>query len=265
MSKDLLNALLMDLESQPFKEPEKLKIFLRWLIQEVYFRKEGLGDTNTHRYITNQKLNGKDPRVEMESLFYHSDKYLKFDDFINAVTNGVFNVYLEKKENDIKSFDDVMLKTLSYYESKFNKYDKNSVIEFTSLILNNYLVKKNVKAFSSKNKTREYVLKNGENNILNEIANRIKKRGCIDDMINDYSIMIAQSFLSINNKINNIDNLKNKLTKCVLNLNLNDRQKQYLLSELEIGNVDVLYRYVPLELINEYKQVLSAKEKNYSI
>ncbi len=265
MPKDLLSALLMDLEQQQFKEQEGLKIFLRWLVQEVYFRKDGLGDTNTHRYITNQKSNGNDPKTELESLVYHSDKYLKYDDLINAVTNKVFDVYLEKRENDINSFDDVMLKTLCCYESKFNKYDKNSVIDFASIILNDYFVRKNIKAFSSKNKTREYVLKNGESNILNEIANRIKKTGSIDDMINDYSIMIAESFLSINNEFSNIDNLKNKLTKCVLNLNMNDRQKQYLLSELEIGNVDALYGYVPQELINEYKQALSAEEKKYSI
>lgn len=258
MPNNLLDALFMDLKEQNFSEQEKSKIYLRWLVGEVYMKKQK-NDTNTHRYISYKKEKNEDIIEELKSLSYHSERYLNYEDFINVITDTIFSMYLSqnKNNNDIYSFDDVMVKTLNYYETKFDKYNKNSVVNFARVILNDYIVKKNVRVFSSKNNTREYVIKSGEEKIIEEMKSKVGICDSINTLINNYSVILANYYMSLNN---DMDNLKDEISNQILNLNLNDRQKDYLLKEFEIGNVSALNGYIDEGLIEKYKASLDSNK-----
>ena len=258
MPENLLEALKMDLKDQ---DEKKLKAYLRWLLGEVYLRSEGLKNTYTQNYVAKQKSKGIDPRVELLNLHTFSNRYLRYQDVLDKITDIILDDYKSGKE-EISSFDEVMEKTISYYESKFNKYNKDEVIKYASIILKNYLVDSNMRAFSSKNGTREYVSKHDRKDIIHEIMDSLKGEN-IDDLIKSYSTKISDSWFS-KNVINNeksINEIRDRIITEIGNANLNNRQKDYLLNELESENIDSLDRYVSSYLLEDYKEILLASDK----
>ncbi len=273
MQNSLLETIKMDLDIFPFKEEEKLKAYARWLLGEAYLGKDG--DTNTHRYVSekdNLSINN-----EIRSLVYNGNVMLDYNKLLDAVTDVIVddyvkNKYNEEKENvEVKSFNEVMEKTLSYYQEKFNSGDKNEVIKFAQIILSDYFDNKHVYVFSSKNGTRTYVTQRNPEQILNEMSKELNMISSVPSaIISVYANKVANDWISKRNSMVNYgENVLNNFTNMIISeinrASLNDRQKAYLINEFQNGNIDALERYIPQNLIDEYKKVnTSLNDGNYS-
>lgn len=87
-------------------------------------------------------------------------------------------------------------------------------------------------------------------------------------VISVYANKVANDWIK-NNMKNYEENGLNSITDMIVDeinrANLNDRQKTYLINEFQNGNVDALERYIPQNLIDEYKKVsTSLNDGNYS-
>lgn len=258
MSENLLEVIKMDLKEQDEKNK---RVYLRWLLGEVYLRNEGLKNTHTQNYIAKQKSKGMDPRTELLNLYAFSSRHLRYEDILEKLTGIILSDY-ENEKKEVSSFNEVMEKTISYYETRFDKYNKDEIRQYAKAILKNYLIDSNIKVFSSKNGTREYVSNHNRKDIIHEIMDTLKGEN-INDLIRSYSTKISDNWFS-KNVINNeesINEIRDRIITEIENANLNNKQKDYLLNELEIENIDSLDRYVPSYLIEDYKEILSASNK----
>lgn len=257
MPNNLKDALIMDLDSYPLRGKDELKMYLRWLIGEACIGKDG--DTNAHKYT--KKYGIKKANDDIRSLIYKGENILDFNMLANKATDAILNNYLKSKNKNnnnnnsnnsnkiIMTFDDVMIKTLTYYKDRYNYFDKKQTFDMAKVILNDYFINKHVKVFSSKNGTRDYVLNVGEDKIKTEISNKIGfSFNDIKSLINNYSIYIVNIYMSKNN----IENISDKIIYALNKASLNDKQKEYLISEFNSGNISVLKGYVPNDLIIEY-------------
>lgn len=269
MPGSLLEAIRMDLDAYQLKEENAIKGYTRWLLGEAYIGKDG--DTNTHMYVKQKGISSINK--EIRSVVYHGDITLNYDSLLNSVADLVVDEYLKQKNqnNEVQSFNEVMQRTLSYYKEKFNTQDKNEVAKFAKIILSDYFDNKHVYVFSSKNGTRDYVMKKGPEQILNEMAEELKMISSVPGAImSDYANKVANDWISKKNNMNGYDeNGINSITDMIVSAinkaNLNDRQKEYLINEFQNGNVDALERYIPQELIDEYKKLSSPlNDDNYS-
>lgn len=278
MPKNLNEALMMDLKTFQFQDEKSLSAYLKWLISEVYMQKSGNMETYTHRYIDECKQKGLNVNDELVRLSPLANKYLRVEDLFNHITKYVLNGYLTlnqvkepHNENEITSFYDVILKTLIYYQDKFNKNFESDTEAFIVEILRNYLIYDRVEVFSKSNGTRDYVIKKGKNNIIEEI--KMCTNYAQEDLnitIDDFSELAAQRWMLLNqnSKDSNLDDITNAIRGNIASARLNDRQKSYLLSELENGNIDALESYVPPisgNLINAYKSAKGTVKKPRSI
>ncbi len=106
-------------------------------------------------------------------------------------------------------------------------------------------------------------MKRGPEQILKEMSEELKMMSSVPEAIMSvYANKVANDWISKKNNINEYDeNGLNSITDMIVNsinkANLNDRQKEYLINEFQNGNVDALERYIPQELINEYKKLSS--------
>lgn len=262
---NLLEALKMDLDVYPLKGQIELKKYTRWLLGEAYMCKEG--DTNTHKYARAKGF--LNVNSEIRSMIYGGNLMLDYDDLLQSVADIVVENHLKQKnQNDeVKSFNEVMSKTLSYYQEKFNAKDKNEVINFAKIILSNYFNSNHINVFSSKNGTRAYVSKKTKEQILGEISKELKMVSSVPDaIISVYANKVATDWMLKENVMNNSDLslITNEIINKINDANLNDKQKEYLISEFQNGNVDVLQRYVPKELINRYNEISSSLNNGYS-
>ena len=278
MPKNLNEALMMDLKTFQFQDEKSLSAYLKWLISEVYMQKSGNMETYTHRYIDECKQKGFNVNDELVRLSPLANKYLRVEDLFNHITKYVLNGYLTlnqvkepHNENEITSFYDVILKTLIYYQDKFNKNFESDTEAFIVEILRNYLIYDRVEVFSKSNGTRDYVIKKGKNNIIEEI--KMCTNYAQEDLnitIDDFSELAAQRWMLLNqnSKDSNLDDITNAIRGNIASAGLNDKQKSYLLSELENGNIDTLESYVPPisgDLINAYKSAKGNVKKPRSI
>lgn len=276
--KNLNEALMMDLKTFQFQDEKSLSAYLKWLISEVYMQKSGNMETYTHRYIDECKQKGLNVNDELVRLSPLANKYLRVEDLFNHITKYVLNGYLTlnqvkepHNENEITSFYDVILKTLIYYQDKFNKNFESDTEAFIVEILRNYLIYDRVEVFSKSNGTRDYVIKKGKNNIIEEI--KMCTNYAQEDLnitIDDFSELAAQRWMLLNqnSKDSNLDDITNAIRGNIASARLNDKQKSYLLSELENGNIDTLESYVPPisgDLINAYKSAKGNVKKPRSI
>lgn len=276
--KNLNEALMMDLKTFQFQDEKSLSAYLKWLISEVYMQKSGNMETYTHRYIDECKQKGLNVNDELVRLSPLANKYLRVEDLFNHITKYVLNGYLTlnqvkepHNENEITSFYDVILKTLIYYQDKFNKNFESDTEAFIEEILRNYLIYDRVEVFSKSNGTRDYVIKKGKNNIIEEI--KMCTNYAQEDLnitIDDFSELAAQRWMLLNqnSKDSNLDDITNAIRGNITSARLNDKQKSYLLSELENGNIDTLESYVPPisgDLINAYKSAKGNVKKPRSI
>ena len=278
MPKNLNEALMMDLKTFQFQDEKSLSAYLKWLISEVYMQKSGNMGTYTHRYIDECKQKGFNVNDELVRLSPLANKYLRVEDLFNHITKYVLNGYLTlnqvkepHNENEITSFYDVILKTLIYYQDKFNKNFESDTEAFIVEILRNYLIYDRVEVFSKSNGTRDYVIKKGKNNIIEEI--KMCTNYAQEDLnitIEDFSELAAHKWMLLNqnSKDSNLDDITNAIRGNIVSARLNDRQKSYLLNELENGNIDALESYVPPisgDLINAYKSAKGNVKKPRSI
>ncbi len=278
MLKNLNEALMMDLKTFQFQDEKSLSAYLKWLISEVYMQKSGNMETYTHRYIDECKQKGLNVNDELVRLSPLANKYLRVEDLFNHITKYVLNGYLTlnqvkepHNENEITSFYDVILKTLIYYQDKFNKNFESDTEAFIVEILRNYLIYDRVEVFSKSNGTRDYVIKKGKNNIIEEI--KMCTNYAQEDLnitIDDFSELAAQRWMLLNQNLkdSNLEDITNAIRGNIASARLNDKQKSYLLSELENGNIDTLESYVPPisgDLIKAYKSAKGNVKKPRSI
>ncbi len=272
MSNGLYNAIKMDLDAYPLKEEAELKGYVRFLIAKAYYKY--IGDTKTQLYAaTTSSHKVKEEVIELaKARYYKADLLLSDDDLLEYASDEVVNRYneerkLSEKDNvkTISSFNEVMQKALSYYQEKqeYKEHYQNldTVTKFAEIILYNYFYANHEFVFSSKNGTRSYVIKRTPEQILKEMEDELKMTSNPPDAtIGVYAKKIANSWMSNqNNKDhqdkNDLNNVINMIISEINNARLNDRQKDYLRNEFQNGNVDALERYVPQELIDEYKRL----------
>ena len=210
MPKNLNEALMMDLKIFQFKDEKSLRAYLRYLVSETYMQKSGNMETYTHRYIDECKQKDFNVNDELVRLSPLANKYLRVEDLLNHITKYVLNGYLTlnlvkepHNENEITSFYDVILKTLIYYQDKFNKNFEPEVKALVVEILRNYLIYDRVEVFSKSNGTRDYVIKKGKNNIIEEI--KMCTNYAQEDLnitIEDFSELAAHKWMLLNQNMN---------------------------------------------------------------
>ena len=210
MPKNLNEALMMDLKIFQFQDEKSLRAYLRYLVSETYMQKSGNMETYTHRYIDECKQKGLNVNDELVGLSPLANKYLRVEDLLNHITKYVLNGYLTlnqvkrpHNENEITSFYDVILKTLIYYQDKFNKNFEPEVKALVVEILRNYLIYDRVEVFSKSNGTRDYVIKKGKNNIIEEI--KMCTNYAQEDLnitIEDFSELAAHKWMLLNQNMN---------------------------------------------------------------
>lgn len=270
MPKDLNEALMMDLKGFQLQDEGSLRAYLGWLISEVYMQKSGDMSTYTHKYINECKQKGLNVNDELVNLSPLANKYLHIDDLLNHITKYVLNGYLTinaKDNENINTFYDVIGRTLTYYQNKFDINSEKKAKELAVDILRNYLIYDRIEVFSKSNGTRDYVIKNGKNNIIEEM--KMCTNYAQEDLnitIDDFSFLAAYKWISSNQNIksSSFDDAKQALINNILNAKLNDKQKSYLLNELENGNIDALESYVPAisgNLIESYKKGINSSRK----
>lgn len=271
MIDNLFKAIKMDLDSYPLKNENELKAYCRYLLGEAYMGKDG--NTNTHRYAKSRGIFSINS--EIQSMVFRGENILNYNELLNKATNSIIDSYLEnsKSNNEVRSFKEVMEKMLSYYleKEKFVASDINSVKKFAEIILRNYFDDKQTRVFSSKDGMRNYVIKHGEKAILEEMQKDLDIKqlstNVADLLISPYANFIANSWFSKNISGNNkkmetpsyddngLNSISKMIEKEIYNAHLNDKQKKWLLDEFLKGNVDSLERYVPQQLIDEYKRL----------
>lgn len=210
MPKNLNEALMMDLKIFQFQDEKSLRAYLRYLVSETYMQKSGNMETYTHRYIDECKQKDFNVNDELVRLSPLANKYLRVEDLLNHITKYVLNGYLTlnlvkepHNENEITSFYDVILKTLIYYQDKFNKNFEPEVKALVVEILRNYLIYDRVEVFSKSNGTRDYVIKKGKNNIIEEI--KMCTNYAQEDLnitIEDFSELAAHKWMLLNQNMN---------------------------------------------------------------
>lgn len=272
MPSSLLEVIKMDLDAYPLRKKEELKGYTRWLLGEAYIGKDG--DTNTHKYA---KQNGPSHvSDEIRSMVFRGDMILNYERLLDKVSDVVVSNYMEsvKQKNqgsEIGSFNEVMQKTLSYYQEEYNYQDKSEVVKFAKIILSDYFDNKHVYVFSSKNGTRSYVTKRSPEQILDEMSKELNMISKVPGaIISVYANKIANDFILKKNSAekyeeNGINSITDMIVGAINRASLNDKQKAYLINEFQNGNVDALERYIPQNLIDEYKKVsTSLNDDNYS-
>lgn len=274
MPNSLLEAIKMDLNTYPLKQKEELRFYIRWLLGEAYTMHKD-GDTNTHKYV--KEKDELSINNEIRNLVYNGKIMLDYNKLLDVVADVIIEDYVKSMYNNkkedvmVESFNEVMRKTLSYYQEKFDSEDKDKVIKFAKIILSDYFDNKHVYVFSSKNGTRAYVAARSPEQILNEMSNELNMISSVPAaIISVYANKVANDWISKKNNVvnydeNGINNISNVIVNEINKASLNDRQKAYLINEFQNGNIDALERYIPQNLIDEYKKVsTSLNDGNYA-
>lgn len=268
MPNNLYEALKLDLDSCGFNEKQELRGMLRYFLGQAYVGKED--NSITSRYVKEKGISKINEEI-MEiasSRIYKGKQYLSYEVLLDKISDVLIDDYLKSK-NEINSFNEVMQKTLSYYQAKFNPEDKSEVVKFAKIILSDYFDNKHVYIFSSKNGTRTYVTKRSPEQILDEMSKELKMTSSVPGaVISVYANKVANDWIKNNMKNyeeNGLNSITDMIDDEINRANLNDRQKTYLINEFQNGNVDALERYIPQNLIDEYKKVsTSLNDGNYS-
>lgn len=278
---DLLEAIEKDLNEFGFKKEEELRIYLRYLISQAYMGASG--ETNTHKYIKDQIMNGKDYKKELKKLVFMDENILNLEQLFNEITESVLSDYMKK--NNVASLDDAVLKMLDYYENSFDKNNIDNTIFVSKQILNNYFAKGLINVFSSKNGTRDYIRNTSKSDLINQMKVKTKLSSSLNDnmnldvLINSYANFIGTQYYNnqrrydlneLSNEkssINGSDELSNIMEAIeneIEKASINDRLKEHLKEELQNGNVDMLDRFVNPDLLRKYERLLNS-DKHYKI
>lgn len=275
MPKSLIEAISVDLNKLTNISMEGKKSYLRYLLGEAYLTKEG--DTYTHEYA---KRVGKEfVDSEIRSYLYKGENLLSYSQVMDDATERFFVMYVQKMQNKqmLNSFEEVMEKTITYYSNKYDTSNLDAVTKVAKMILLDYFAKQNIKVFSSKNGTRKYVSSKRIVDIYNEVVNDLKKENNVlsdnkEAVINLYASMVAKSWIKkkdikqFQNETNSIEALQDEIYKRINKINVNEAQKKWLLDEFYSGNIDALERYIPQQLIDDYKKATNKiGDNNYSI
>ncbi len=275
MPNDLFGAIKMDLDNFELKNEDEQKFYVRWLLGEAYMHKDG--DCKTHLYIktkTPDYVRNEIRNYASESKnIYKGGLILNIDELLTKIANAFVSSYrnmITSYGNMVTSFDDVMNKTIEYYLNK-NGYDYSDEYELAKLILDNYFNKNNIKVFSAKNGTRNYVSSKSQNQIESEIISRIGFAKNKDELIENYAKKVADDFIkekmqTSDNTNLTMDDLRIKIEKEIDNLNVNNNLKAYLKGELSSCQFDSLERFISKDLLNSYKNLFNKQESdNYHI
>ncbi len=256
MLNNLSETIKKDLDNYSLNKKQELIGYTRWLLSEAYFCKDG--DTNTHKYAKQKGRSIIDK--EIRNMVYKGDNFLVYDKLFYTAAEAIVSNYLK---SNIQSFNEVMQKTLSYYSDSFNPKDKNEVIWFAKEILSKYFYENNLLVFSSKNGTRAYVSEKSPSQFLNEMKKELNMISSVPEaIIGIYANKVASDWIYKQNDIAlNKENDLNDVISLIINeinkVNINDSLKTYLINEFQ-NNPDILQRYIPDELINEYKKLSSS-------
>ena len=255
---DLLEAIEKDLNEFGFKKEEELRIYLRYLISQAYMGASG--ETNTHKYIKDQIMNGKDYKKELKKLVFMDENILNLEQLFNEITESVLSDYMKKNNVD-------------------------NTIFVSKQILNNYFAKGLINAFSSKNGTRDYIRNTSKSDLINQMKVKTKLSSSLNDnmnldvLINSYANFIGTQYYNnqrrydlneLSNEkssINGSDELSNIMEAIeneIEKASINDRLKEHLKEELQNGNVDMLDRFVNPDLLRKYERLLNS-DKHYKI
>lgn len=90
----LLEAIEKDLDEFDIKNENELRIYLRYLLSQAYMGASG--ETNTHKYIKDQIINGKDFKKELKNLVYNGENILNAEQLFNEITESVLSNYIKK-------------------------------------------------------------------------------------------------------------------------------------------------------------------------
>lgn len=284
MPKSLMEAISMDLNKLTNVSMEGKKSYLRYLLGVASLTKEG--DTYTHEYA---KRMGKEfINSEIRSYLYRGENILSYSQVMDAATERFFATYVQNTQNfqntssmqnkqKLNSFEEVMEKTITYYSNKFDTSNLDAVTKVAKMILLDYFAKQNIKVFSSKNGTREYVIGKRTIDLYNEVVSALQRQNNVacdneEAVINLYASMVAKSWIEKKldkqpqNRTNSIEDLQAEIHKRVNGINVNEAQKKWLLDEFYSGNIDALERYIPQQLIDNYKNLINNMgNNNYSM
>lgn len=106
---------------------------LRYFLGQAYVGKED--NSITSRYVKEKGISKINEEI-MEiasSRIYKGKQYLSYEVLLDKISDVLIDDYLKSK-NEINSFNEVMQKTLSYYQAKFNPKDKSEVVKFAKII-----------------------------------------------------------------------------------------------------------------------------------
>lgn len=267
----LLEAIEKDLDEFDIKNENELRIYLRYLLSQAYMGASG--DTNTHKYIKDQIINGKDFKKELKNLVYNGENILNEEQLFNEITESVLSNYMKK--NNVASLDDAVLKMLDYYSNSFDTNNIDNTIFVSKQILDNYFIKGLINAFSSKNGTRDYIKNTSKSDLINQMKQKTKLNSSLQEeeqlelLISSYANFVGTEYYNKQKKTlydkNGLLTIKEMLINEIKKLSLNDRQKEYLKDELEKGNIDMLDRYVDPNLLSKYKILSSESNKHYKM
>lgn len=267
----LLEAIEKDLDEFDIKNENELRIYLRYLLSQAYMGASG--ETNTHKYIKDQIINGKDFKKELKNLVYNGENILNAEQLFNEITESVLSNYMKK--NNVASLDDAVLKMLDYYSNSFDTNNIDNTIFVSKQILDNYFKKGLINAFSSKNGTRDYIKNTSKSDLINQMKQKTKLNSSLQEeeqlelLISSYANFVGTEYYNKQKKTlydkNGLLTIKEMLINEIKKLSLNDRQKEYLKDELDKGNIDMLDRYVDPNLLSKYKILSSESNKHYKM